>query len=338
MTQINKIISPSLFCHKLSVRFYPEGDIRMEAWIGAAFRNNFLYAAESVCDSNGNSLRQKIDCIPLPSHHPYYKQLSGGFPKGLFFDCSDMPNTEKGCILEKNHIYTVHLILIGSYLEHYSQIIKALHALFTRGFSNSRTSSTILDIFETTYDNQYEILYSENCHFLNTPSHPIRLADYDQESYLANKKTALTFHFLTPVSLIHPRVKANGETSYQDKLNGFPSFYQFMRSIVYRLMTLNMLYGEWTIITDKQATETELNAYIEAATEAILLRADISYKKLRSTPRKEQSSVYVMNGYQGVLTWGEVDTRYVPLLLFASHLGIGNDINFGLGTFTCQLT
>lgn len=338
MTPINNILSPSFFCHKISVRFYPVDEIRMDVWIGAVIRNNFLYAAENVYDKHGQSLRQKIDDLPLPDNHPYYKQFLGGTPKGLFFDCSDIPYVEKGIRLEKNHIYTIHFILAGSFSEYYLQVIEAIRSLFSRGFGHPMTPATIIDIFETTDDEQHHILYSDNCNFLNTPSHSIKLADYYQEFHSTNEKRNLTLQFVTPVSLIHPRTKVNKEISYQDKLNCFPSFYQFMRSVAYRLMTLNLLYGKEVDITDQQTTEAALNVYIEAATEAILLQANISNKRLYSTPRKEQSSVYVMNGYQGTITWGNVDSKYVPLLIFASHLGVGNDINFGLGIFTCRLT
>lgn len=336
MTLINNILSPSFFCHKLSVRFYPEDDIRMGAWIGAVIRNNFLYAAENVYDEHGQSLRQNIDHLTLPDNHPYYRQFSGGIPKGILFDCSAIPCTEKGFVLEKNHIYTIHLILAGSFLSYYPQVIEAVRSLFARGFGYPMIASTIIDIFETTNDKQHHILYSDNCNFLNPPCHPIRLADYYEEFHPTSQKMSLTLRFLTPISLLHPRTKVNKEISYQDKLNCFPSFYQFMRSTVYRLMSLNLLYGKETGIIDQQTTETELNTYIDAATETVLLQANISYKRLYSTPRKEQSSVYMMNGYQGTITWGNVDNKYIPLLSFASHLGVGNDINFGLGMFTCQ--
>lgn len=338
MIRLNNLISPSFYCHKLTIRFYLEDDIRMDAWPGAVFRNNFLYAAESILDDHGKSLRQKMDCIPLQGNHPYYKQLSGGFPKGVVFDCSALPDTGGKLLLEKNHIYTIYLIIIGTYIDYYFQLIDALFNMFARGFGYPMTASTVLDISEATYDSQCAILYSEGCNYLNKVSHPIRLSDYYERLDSSDKKATLSFHFLTPVSLTHSHSKVNGEISYQDKLNAFPSFYQFMRSVIYRLMTLNMLYGNEQTVVDKQTAEAEISAFLEAATDAFLVKANIYLKRLSGTPKKGQASVYIMSGYKGMLTWGNVDPTFIPLLRFASYLGVGNDINYGLGTFTCQLT
>lgn len=40
-----------------------------------------------------------------------------------------------------------------------------------------------------------------------------------------------------------------------------------------------------------------------------------------------------MNGYCGELVFGNVESRYYPVLEFASSLGVGNDISYGLGMY-----
>lgn len=339
MIQLNNIISPQLYCHKLSIRFYPIDNIQMEAWFGIVLRNNFLFAAEQIYCDTGMTLRHSLEEISLSESHPYYKQLSGGFPKGYLFDCSDIPYEKKGIVLQKNQIYTIHLVLIGSCTKYYSQIISALRLAFGRGFGIVPIQSIIIDITENSFEGQTKLVYSDNCSFLDTLSHPIYLIDfYTSLKLQLSDLINLELNFQTPVSLIKSRSKQNNKGSYQDKLNGFPSFYQFIRSMCYRLMTLNMLYGNVEAdLLDKNYIEKEIEEYISTSTDCILLSANIHYQSLYGTPKKGVSTVYVMNGYKGTLSFGKMAAQYIPILAFGSYLGNGNDINFGLGIFTYQL-
>lgn len=50
---------------RISVKFTPISDLAQKAWIGAAVRNRFLQAAEKVMLSEGMTLREKLDTLPL---------------------------------------------------------------------------------------------------------------------------------------------------------------------------------------------------------------------------------------------------------------------------------
>lgn len=54
---------------RISVRFAPISDLAQKAWIGAAVRNRFLQAAETVMLSEGMTLREKLDTLPLSEDH-----------------------------------------------------------------------------------------------------------------------------------------------------------------------------------------------------------------------------------------------------------------------------
>ena len=58
--------------------------------------------------------------------------------------------------------------------------------------------------------------------------------------------------FHTPTSLYQVKEKVQPEFSYQHEMNGFPSFYQLVRSMVYRWVALSMLYGTDPLDTDKK--------------------------------------------------------------------------------------
>lgn len=85
---------------------------------------------------------------------------------------------------------------------------------------------------------------------------------------------------MTPVSLVSRNRKTKSSQGYQSRMNQFPSFYQFMRSVVYRLITLNMLY----INADAVASAEEIDDFVSEAADTQLLRANIRYVTRNSTP------------------------------------------------------
>ena len=278
----------------------------MKHWIGAVLRNNFLYAAESIKDVQGISLRQIIETLPLPEDHFLYRQLKGGFPKGFFFDCSDLPAEARGFTLDANRIYTFSMVLIGNQSKYKPLYVEALRQMITRGFGHPVVSMTLIDITE-----------------ISSRSEPDPVA----ESATVN----VQLHFKTPVCLMHPSKKS--VEGYQGKLNNFPSFYQFMRSLTYRLVTLGMLYGEPFPFETRDEMERWIEQQISPASQAILLRANLLYERLWSTPRVGSNTVYVMGGYVGRLTLGNVPAGLLPVLAAGTAFGIGADINYGLGQF-----
>ena len=292
---------------RLTVRFFAGERISMRFWIGSVLRNRFLYAADQVFDEQGVSLRRHIDTLPLPEEHLLYAQLRGGFPKGFLFDCSDLPYKAPGFILEANQVYAFDLVLIGNTIAHKPLYIEAVRVMLQHGFGHPIVPLTLIDITEQ----------------------PLKryVANPDAGSDKVNVELILK----TPVSLFLP-AKEDGN-GFQNKLNGFPSFYQFIRSITYRLMTLCILYAGDPIPIGKEQMDSQVEQYIQPAVQAFLLRANLCWEKRYNTPKKGENSVYTMGGYTGRIVFGQVPAHYLPLLAFAERLGVGANINYGLGCF-----
>ena len=294
--------------NRIEFKFYTEQSISMNFWIGAVFRNRFLYSAESIHDERGRSLRQIIDTLPLDESHFMYRQWKGGFPKGFLFDCSELPYEKPGFTLQENHVYSVNLYLIG-FMSAYSAIfVEAVRKMFADGFGYPMTPLKVCEIKE-----------SEE---IGIPDLSIKMPYQRVE-----------LEFLTPVSLMRP---TEGNNGYQNKMNNFPSFYQFMRSMAYRMISLNILYAGDSTFTSRDEIDQFIDSYISESTDAILLNADIHFAKRYSTPKKDKNKVYVMDGYIGILEFINVPSKYLNVLILASAIGIGNDINFGMGTYRIQ--
>lgn len=314
-----------IYFHKLDIRFYPNDVIQMPYWIGSVLRNRFLYTAEGVCNEQGTSLYTLLNTLPLSENHAYYKSLIGGFPKGFLFDCSTLPDVSGKVRLEKEHIYTFSLILIGRCADYYPLFVQTLQLMFSEGFGHPMVSLTLIDICENG-----DLLYSDNGGFLNPLSCPFKI---DFPISYQEKEMPIMFHFKTPVNLISRVRNEKNENGYQSKLNNFPSFYQFMRSSLHRLFTLNLLYVNSEFESTPKLISESIEEFINPATRAILLHADIRYEKRYSTPRMNETNVYTMYGYCGTLSFDRISSHFIPLLSFNSYLGIGNDINYGLGIF-----
>lgn len=291
---------------RIDIRFFPNNPVEMNFWIGAVLRNRFLYAADKVICKQGISLRQLIETLPLQEEHFLYKQLRGGFPKGFLFDCSRLPYNAPGFILEADRIYTFSLILIGKNIVYKTLFIEAIQLMLNEGFGHPIVPMTIVDIAE------------KDISGFHSPS-------------IEQEQIKLELLFRTPVCLLHsPKEESNG---FQNKLNNFPSFYQFMRSLAYRVITLGILYANGTEIESRKQMDEMIEQYIRPSAYALLLKADLHYEKRYSSPKKEEKKVYSMSGYTGKLVFGQVYANYFALLTFASELGVGSDINYGLGNF-----
>ncbi len=318
-----------IYYHNLTIRFYPEKDIRENAWIGSVFRNGFLYAAKEVENLQGLSLYDILSQFPLPETHPYYKQLCGGFPKGFVWDLSEIPHSYKDFTLERGRIYTATLRLIGHLSKYTMPCCMAIERFCKRGFGHPFVPLHLMDIHETN-DVKNLLLYNDSLGYLtDMPELPCHMET------LANKNTLTTvkLHTLSPVCLIKFR-NTETDNGYQEKLNGFPSLYQWIRTSAYRLYYLNMLYVKDFPPIELSILNASIEKYLHMTYNANLLRADLCYCKLYSTPKKEKKGqVYSMDGYEGSMIFNNVSTDYLPLLRFMSRLGVGNDINYGLGFY-----
>lgn len=302
-----------LYYHRFEVSFRPDADISVPSWSGAVLRNRFLCSAENIYVERDLSLRQWLDTLPLSENHSLYRHLAGGFPKGFLFDCSTLPFNGSFTV-KQSRTYSFGMILIGKCVEKVHFFAEALKLMFAEGWGTPKTSLALTGITEC----------------MGGQTLPLFNLEADD-----SRDVMLALQFKTPVNLINRPAQRNYQ-GYQGKLNCFPSFYQFMRSMMHRLATLNMLYtdnvGDFTQAEMKECIEN----FIRTASDAMLLDACIRYEKRHSTPRTDARNVYVMCGYCGTMVYGNVDSKFVPLISFASNLGVGNDINFGLGTFDVE--
>lgn len=300
-------ILKNLKYRRMDIRFYVERQVRMRHWIGAALRNNFLCAAEEVRNAQGVSLRQRLDTLPLPKENFLYKQFCGGFPKSFFFDASALPYEAPGFVFQPNREYKVSLIQIGSRFHEEEAFLEAIRRMFSKGFGHPVTPLTLLDV-------------TEEMRFFVPQKDDVK------------RNVRVEFTFKTPVSLM--RFSNEESQGYQNKLNNFPSFYQLMRSLTYRVLSLGVLYGDASSVwSDRMQMEEWVQSYIAPSVRAMLTQANLRYEKRYSTPKEGKKSVYVMGGYVGKLVFVGVPSVYIPVLDFASNFGVGGDIQYGLGMF-----
>lgn len=318
-----------VYYHNLTFRFYPEEDIRIGSWAGAVFRNGFLHAARDVEGPQGETLYDILSQLFLPASHPYYKQLCGGFPKGFIWDLTGLPHDRNDFALERGHIYTATLRLIGHIAEYALPCCMAVERFFELGIGHPRAPLHLMDVRESGGTKE-RLIYNDSAGFLSDRLElPCRIG---RETTDRGKQT-VELRTLTPVCLLKLRRTAT-DIGYQEKLNGFPSFYQWTRTAAYRLYYLSLLYGHDAPSMELSELDTRIEEYLRKTYEACLLRADLRYRKLYSTPKKEKNGqVYGMDGYEGTLTFKDVSPVYLPLLRFMSRLGVGNDINYGLGLY-----
>lgn len=330
---LDKILSSSLECYRTTVRFYPADDVCLDAWIGAVFRNRFLYFADSVCDESGTSLRECLDELPLSQGHSYYNQMKGGFPKGVFFDFREIPARCRKGNLCQNTIYTFYVVFIGTAVSRFPMVVQTLENMFADGVGHPQIPLSLVDIVEQDSDGENRLLYSGNSTFINMPENPVRISDYetDIDDYADVRLT-----FDTPTSLYQLKEKVQPELSYQHKMNGFPSFYQLVRSVTYRWATLSMLYGDFPDVGIKEL-EKKVDEFVELSSLAILDEASLRRRKIHGTPKKEASQVYVMEGYEGEMTFRRVSCRYLPLLIWGMYAAVGNNVQYGMGNYSIEV-
>lgn len=320
--------------HRLQVRFFAQADVSLDAWVGAVLRNNFLAQAAAVIDDQGISLFQHLNTLPIAASHPNWQSLQGGFPKALWFDCRDIPAGNRSRTLYANQIYSFTIVLAASFVPLFPQIMEALDQMFQKGFGHPVVPISLMDVTEYDEENRTQLCYQPKVGIVRWPLSPVRLSDFCLATNAPSDAT-IQLDFMTPINLFRQRVKKTTELSYQDKLNGFPSFYQFMRSLVYRVSTLDLLYGNQP--GEGGWSEMEIDQFLQASSLVQLQQANVQSKKVRGTPKQGRNHLYVMEGYQGQLVWQQVSSLYLPLLAFGTGLLVGNQVQYGLGAYTVTI-
>lgn len=316
---------------KVEVFFSPKADIDTNAWVGAIFRNGFLYATSLVQTGLGNSLFDAICKCPLDSMHPLYKHYTGGFPKPFVIDCRTIAKgqTGKRFRIKAGRIYSFSLNIFGEHCVYKDSYIDAARIFVERGIGTPKVPMTLLGINVTDHD--FTTLADFSC---------FKQSKEDDGSVAENSDTEgaeVCFNFLTPVSLLRSGGAGFSEKAFQDKMNGFPSFYQIVRSLFYRLVSLEILYGKEKSDWGMDEIDEYVNSNLDASVRAVLTDARIRKYLVISTRKKDADYVYKMSGYIGSLCFSNVASEYLPLLEWGEFAGVGNDISYGLGLYKADL-
>lgn len=304
-----------LFYNRYEVKIRATNDVVFDAWSGAIIRNNLLFAADQIkIQKTGRSLREQIDTIPLPKTHPLYKELKDGFPKGyVLTDFSHFDSSVPCGAIMKEEELSFALLLIGRLNDYRFYFFEAIREMCERGLGKPITPFQLIDISESRFS-------------------PVIFSDY-KKADTVDYFSMLTIRFLTPTILNRLKGKKNAQLSYQDKTNRFPSLYQLTRSLLSRMQKLYALFIAPSDCSSLLFDEEMMEAYLEKAGLPLLKAANIVYKILPNTRKKEKKNEMPLTGYIGEQTYSGYFEQYLPLLKFMSGLGVGNDTVYGLGRF-----
>lgn len=322
-----------LYYHRLDFRLSPVAALQPDAWLGAVLRNSLLYAAATVPVDGTRSLFSVLETYPGEPDftHPFYKEWAGGFPKGFSLGCPPFfPNGFSYPLIRKNEIFTCSLCLIGHMAQYASHVVEAMRGVCERGIGKPVVPLQLVDVSEWHPVRGSRLIALGNGP-VETLESPVRPCDCFRAWPEQQGRIELSLE--TPLCLVRKRQKADPAVSYQDKQNGFPSFYQFVRSLAYRLMKLHILYAGNGIYPDARETVRQIDEWIGGATAFGLETATLRSVTLTGPPRKENRARMVFTGYTGAMAYAGNFRKFLPLLVFAESLGVGNDTVYGLGKY-----
>lgn len=304
-----------LSVRRISVSFTVESKTHISATFGAYLRNGFMYFAHQIEVGGGEVLSDVLEKLPIGEGHPLYGQFKGGFPKGFFFDVSSGGTFSKkrDIYLYPGQEYSFDLVLIGRMIAYEQHFLKALEMLMDRGVGSPMCKLV----------------------FQGIQSKEISFNGFGE--FASERKLGMRIELETPLCLVK-NLGARSRNSFQDKMNGFPSFYQLVRSVLYRMYTLSALYGpNGGTEQIPESIDEALEEYLVPACEAVLSGVSIQQVTLFNTPKKGSNKVLEFAGYMGRMDYENVYSSYYPLLKFAENFNVGNDIVYGLGSFKVAL-
>jgi hypothetical protein len=324
-----------LFYHRLDVRIAAVQDTRLDAWPGAIIRNNLLYAAEQIRIEEKGSLREKINQCPLNENHPLYKELVNGFPKGYVIALPDSCQPEEK--IKKGDTICFSIYLIGSLSDYYAAFIEAIQLMCKQGMGHPVVPFVLVDVCERALDGELHLLRMGATDMSQKLIFPISYADF--QSIQAHKdETVIEIEYLTPTILFKPVNKKNKSISFQDKSNGFPSAYQLVRSVLYRMFKLTILYVHPNDADIAKLLMDNIEEFIDYATNLSLVSADIQKVTLKNTLKKETENKMPLSGYVGIQRYEGYFNRFLPALRFMEALGIGNEVVYGMGRYKVEFS
>lgn len=324
----------NLSYHRLDIRIAATEDTYFDAWLGAVLRNNLLYAAEQVLIKEGNlSLYKYINAFSLKESHVLYKELKNGFPLPYYlFIHYPLDFSGKELLIKRNEIISFSLVLIGRVAEYFKYFTEALRYMSNRGFGIDMKQFELLDIYEISPKGEKRIIAVTNEDLTQEFVYPVRVTDFIN-NYTSSSVSLINIEFESPVCLIKSKNKENKIPGFQEKSNAFPSFYQLVRTAVYRFIKLSVLYESSDSFDTVEDMNDRIEEYINDASKLILESAHIKNISLKSTRREGMETRIPLKGYTGNLSFRGKYEKYLPLLQFMQELGVGHELVYGLGKY-----
>lgn len=325
-------LNGTLHYYNLQIEFMAKENVTIDVWSGSVIRNNLLYAAENVKVSGVVSLLSIINTIPISENHTLYKNLAGGFPKGFALSVLSHRLVCPEFQLKKGDVLTFSLVLFGYFANYYTEFIQAIRYMCRRGIGKPLTPFYLVRVSEQSMDGQSYPVAGEDISGILPLHHPISLSSYMPSKFNSLEKQ-IGIRYTVPVNLYNTSIKINTQQSYQDKQNGFPGFYQLIRSSAYRIATLSALYSFPDQLHFYVSAESGIELFIQYATSVLLTSAQLQRVSLRSTAKQGNHERILFSGYTGELVFSGNFNYYVPLLLFAQYIGVGGNTVYGLGRY-----
>lgn len=300
----------SLRIYSFEVCMTPLADTYIDGWIGVALRNRLLFAAERELIEPSVSLREKIKELAIIELHPLYKEMAGGFPSGFGITLLSHGEPVSQIRLLKGEPFRFSIQLYGKMGCHYESFVKAVKWIAHRGLAPSSARFNLLSVTEP-------VLYSISDYIYH------KLPEEDKE---------ITIRYEIPVNLYNTHT-GNGKSRPVDSHHEFPGFYQLVSSAAHRMIKLSSLYIHPKDIEIYQQSLSLLNPFLKYASRLTLAHADIKWIRLISTAKKDKEERIQLDGYVGQVSFSGNCNYYIPLLLFARHIGVGSNISYGLGKY-----
>ena len=328
----------SLHYHQLLVSITPAKEVKITGWLGAVIRNNLLFAADQIrLPDEKKSLREFVAAIPLRENHPFYAELKNGFPAPYTITLnSHAQSISPVKELKKGEIISFTLSLIGTVAIHYRSFLQAIREMCRHGMGTPISSFLLIDVCEVSPHNELNLLMTGENILASNLKYPVTL-DPCKKPDSERRTNMLQLTLTTPTKLYRPSQKTDTQISYQDKLNCFPSFYQFIRSAAFRFFKLSILYLPPHNPKFIKPLQDELEHLIEKAVSPTLYSADLQQVVLPNTLKKETINKINLSGYVGTLSFQGHFNNFLPLLLFMQNLGVGHDVVFGLGKYEVKI-
>lgn len=320
-----------LYFHELEFCISATQNVKIDGWLGAVLRNNLIFAAEKIIISNPISLRYIINTSPIAETHPLHSKLKGGFPKGYVINLLSHQKATSRLSLKQGDTVRFSIVLFGNFSCYYTEFVLALEQMCKAGLGHPKAPFH-LDIISECQSNGIHYIWPDNWQkSLPSLQTPIRITDFINSKF-KDEENEIEIHYPVPLNLYNntfKKKKLNGS----DRMNGFPGFYQLIRSLADRMVKLTALY----IYPDNPSFSLDADAcidsFIEYAASVTLSSAQLKLVNLYSTPKAGTSDRIRFTGYIGKTAFCGFFNYYIPLLLFARHVGAGYNTVYGLGQY-----